>query len=155
MVITGKDFSDVIQNIRYYVGMKSRPALCDRYNYRQKFEYWGVLISAVIMIGTGLILWSPAFFARFLPGEVIPAAQVMHTNNGLLIFLIIALWHVYNAIFNPEIFPVDTSMFTGYISRERMVREHPIELAQNEHKGVDKILDECREMEEHQRFEVS
>ena len=147
MIITGKDFSDVIQNIKYYVGMRSRPALCDRYNYRQKFEYWGVLISAFIMIGTGLILWFPAFFSPILPGEIIPASQVMHTNHGLLIFLIIALWHVYNSIFSPEIFPLDTSMFTSYISRERMVREHSIELARTEHKAVDKILDEYREME--------
>jgi formate dehydrogenase subunit gamma len=155
MVITGNDFSDVIQNIKYYVGMRSRPALCDRYNYRQKFEYWGVLISAFIMIGTGLILWFPAFFARFLPGEIIPASQVMHTNHGLLIFLIIALWHVYNSIFNPEIFPVDTGMFTGYISRERMVREHPIELARIEHKAVDEILDEYREMENQQSLDMN
>jgi formate dehydrogenase subunit gamma len=154
MAITRKDFSDVIQNIRYYLGMRSRPALCDRYNYRQKFEYWGVLISAFIMIGTGLILWFPIFFTSFLPGEVIPAAQVMHTNHGLLIFLIIALWHIYNSIFSPEIFPIDTSIFTGYISRERMVREHPVELARIEHTTVDKILDEYEEMEDRERLEV-
>jgi len=155
MLISGKDFSDVIQNIKYYVGMRSRPALCDRYNYRQKFEYWGVLISAFIMTGTGIILWFPAFLTRFLPGEIIPASQVMHTNHGLLIFLIIALWHVYNAIFSPEIFPVDTSMFTGYISRERMIREHPMELARIEHKAADEILDEYFAMEEHQRLEAN
>lgn len=154
MAITGSDFSDVIQNIKYYLGMRSHPALCDRYNYRQKFEYWGVLISAIIMIGTGLILWFPTFFTSFLPGEVIPAAQVMHTNHGLLIFLIIALWHAYNSIFSPEIFPVDTSIFTGYISRERMVREHPVELARIEHKTVDKIIDEYQAMEEQESFEV-
>jgi len=155
MIITGKDFSDVIQNIKYYVGMRSRPALCDRYNYRQKFEYWGVLISAFIMIGTGLILWFPAFFSPILPGEIIPASQVMHTNHGLLIFLIIALWHVYNSIFSPEIFPVDTSMFTSYISRERMVREHPIELARIEHKAVDEMIDECRDMENQQSLDIN
>ena len=155
MIITGKDFSDVIQNIKYYVGMRSRPALCARYNYRQKFEYWGVLISAFIMIGTGLILWFPAFFSPILPGEIIPASQVMHTNHGLLIFLIIALWHVYNSIFSPEIFPVDTSMFTSYISRERMVREHPIELARIEHKAVDEMIDECRDMENQQSLDIN
>jgi formate dehydrogenase subunit gamma len=154
MVITGKDFSDVIHNIRYYLGMESDPALCDRYNYRQKFEYWGVLISAFIMICTGLILWFPTFFTGFLPGEVIPAAQVTHTNHGLLIFLIIALWHIYNSIFSPEVFPIDSSIFTGYISRERMVREHPLELARIENKAINEIIDEYQDMEERQRLEV-
>lgn len=147
MVITRNDFSDLIHNIKYYLDMEKHPALCDRYNYRQKFAYWGVLISAFVMINTGLVLWFPTFFARFLPGEVIPAAQVIHTNHGLLIFLIIALWHVYNSIFSPEVFPVDKSMFTGYISRERMVREHPAELARIENKTPDEIIDEYHTME--------
>jgi hypothetical protein len=50
----------------------------------------------------------------------------------VLIFLINALWHIINAVFSPEVFPLDTSIFTGYISRERMAREHPIELARIE-----------------------
>jgi len=153
MVITGKDFSDLIHNIKYYLGMESRPAMCDRYNYRQKFEYWGVLLSAFIMISTGLVLWFPIFFTRFLPGEVIPAAQVMHTNHGLLILLIIALWHIYNSIFSPEIFPIDSSMFTGYISKERMAREHPAELARIEGRKIEEIIDEYHAMEERQDVE--
>jgi len=35
-------------------------------------------------------------------------------------------------VFSPEVFPLDTCIFTGYISRERMVREHPLELARIE-----------------------
>jgi formate dehydrogenase gamma subunit len=149
MIITRSDFSNVIHNIKYYLDVKRHPALCDRYNYRQKFAYWGVLLSAFIMINTGLVLWFPTYFARFLSGEVIPAAQVIHTNHGLLIFLIIALWHIYNSMFSPEVFPVDKSMFTGYISRERMVREHPAELARIENKTTDEIIDEYHSMEYH------
>ncbi len=63
-----------------------------------------------------------------LPGEIIPAAKVLHTNEALVVFLIIAIWHIYNAIFSPEVFPLDTSIFTGYISKERMLREHSEEL---------------------------
>jgi hypothetical protein len=67
-----------------------------------------------------------------MPGEIIPAAKVLHTNEALVVFLIIAIWHIYNAIFSPEVFPLDTSIVTGYISKERMLREHPDELAENE-----------------------
>jgi len=146
MAINRNDFSNVIHNIKYYLDMEKYPALCDRYNYRQKFAYWGVLISAFVMITTGLVLWFPTFFARFFPGEVIPAAQVIHTNHGLLIFLIVALWHIYNCIFSPEVFPVDKSMFSGYLSRERMIREHPAELARIEDKTLDEIVDEYNNM---------
>lgn len=145
MVINKKDFSDAIHNIKYYLGIKDHPAICDRYSYRQKFEYWGVLISAIIMIFSGLVLWFPTFITHFLPGEIIPTAKVLHTNQALLIFVIIALWHVYNSIFSPEIFPLDKSIFTGYISRERMVLEHPIELARLENKPVEEIVGAYRE----------
>lgn len=139
MVINKKDFSDVIHNIRYYLGIEAQPAACDRYSYRQKFEYWGVLIGSIIMVFSGLILWFPVFVTQFLPGEVIPAAKVMHTNQGFLMFLIIAIWHIYNSIFSPEVFPIDKSIFTGSISRDRMLREHPIELARIEGRPIDAI----------------
>jgi len=155
MKIEPKDFRDLIQNIKYYLGMEQYPAPCDRYSYRQKFEYWGVLTSAFIMIGTGLMLWFPIFFTRFLPGEFIPASQVMHANQGIVVFVIIALWHVYNSIFNPNIFPIDKTIFTGYISRERMLYEHPIELARIEGKELEEILREQRDLQYERILEES
>ncbi len=155
MVINKKDFSDAVHNIKYYLGMEDHPAICDRYSYRQKFEYWGVLLGSIIMVFSGLILWFPVSVTRFLPGEIIPAAKVLHTNQALLIFSIIALWHIYNSIFSPEIFPLDKGIFTGNISRERMALEHPVELARIENKPVEEILSAHREIERHESLEVN
>jgi formate dehydrogenase gamma subunit len=132
MVIHVKDYQDAIANLRYYFGMRNQPASCDRYDYKQKFDYWGVMVSNFIMIFTGVILWFPITTTKFFYGEFIPAANVIHTNQSLLVILIIAIWHIYNSIFSPEIFPFDTSILTGYLSKERMVREHPLELARME-----------------------
>ena len=141
MVITLNDFRDAIDNLKYYFGITNHPARCGRYDYKQKFEYWGVVVGGMLMIGTGLILWFPVTASRFLPGEIIPAAKAAHTNEALLAFLVIVIWHVYNSIFSPEVFPLDTAIFTGSISRERMVHEHPLELAQIEGKPLAEILD--------------
>jgi len=132
MIIHMKDFQDAITNLKYYFGIKNHPAACDRYDYKQKFDYWGVLVSNLIMIVTGLVLWFPITTSKYLYGEFIPAANVIHTNQSLLVVLIIAIWHIYNSIFSPEIFPFDTSILTGYLSKERMTREHPLELARME-----------------------
>ena len=91
------------------------------------------------MISTGVVLWFPVNVARFLPGEVIPAAKAAHSNEALLAFLVIVTWHIYNSIFSPEVFPLDTGIFTGKISRERMVHEHPLELARIENVPVEEI----------------
>ncbi len=140
MMININDFRNAVENIKYYFGITNHPALCDRYDYKQKFEYWGVIAGGFLMITTGLILWFPVSFASILPGEVIPAAKAAHSNEALLAFLVIVTWHIYNSIFSPEVFPLDTAIFTGRISRERMVHEHPLELARIEHVPVDQIV---------------
>lgn len=144
MLITRKDFSDAVHNIKYYFALEDRPAPCDRYDYLEKFEYWTILIGGLLMMATGFALWLPTIVTRVMPGETIPVAKALHSNEALLIFLINALWHIYNAIFAPEVFPLDTSIFTGYISRERMAKEHPIELARIEGTGVDEIVGAAR-----------
>ena len=140
MIVTIKDFKDAVENIFFYFGLAKHPARCDRYDYRQKFEYWGVVCGGFLMLTTGFILWFPVEVTRFLPGELIPAAKAAHSNEALLAFLVIVTWHIYNAIFSPEVFPLDTAIFTGEISRERMIHEHPIELAAIEGVSVEELL---------------
>ncbi|MEJ2695427.1 MAG: cytochrome b/b6 domain-containing protein [Candidatus Sulfobium sp.] len=130
MVINRKDFTDVIDNLKYYFGMAEKPARCDRYDYKQKFEYWGVVVGGILMILTGLTLWFPTVIFRVapvLPGQIIPAAKAAHTNEAMLAFLVIVIWHIYNSVFSPEVFPLDSGIFTGKIAKERMVHEHPVE----------------------------
>jgi formate dehydrogenase subunit gamma len=127
ILINRKDFLDAADNLKYYFGLTNQPARCARYDYKQKFEYWGILAGGLMMIVTGLTLWFPVFVARFLPGSVIPAAKALHTNMAMMIFFIVAVWHIYNSIFSPEVFPIDTVIFTGRISKRRMMKEHPLE----------------------------
>ena len=129
MVPNRKDFTDTIQMLQYYLRLRDDHPRFDRFDYRQKFEYWGLLLGGVLMILTGFLLYFPIFFTRFFPGDVIPAAQVAHSNEGLLAFLVVIIWHIYNAHLNPDVFPIDTSIFSGKISRERMEKEHPLEYA--------------------------
>ncbi len=130
IVINKKDFIHAVENLKFYLGITETPARCDRYDYKQKFEYWGVVVGGFLMIATGLILWFPTKIFQllpFLPGQVVPAAKAAHSNEAMLAFLVIVIWHIYNAVFSPEVFPLDTSIFTGKISRERMHHEHPLE----------------------------
>lgn len=127
MIINKQDFLNSIINLRYYVGLTQHEARSDRFDYKQKFEYWGLLFGTFIMIGSGLLLYFPVFFTKFLPGQVIAAAKVAHSNEAMLALLVVVIWHMYDCIFSPEVFPLDTSIFTGKISEERMKKEHPLE----------------------------
>lgn len=146
MVIMKNDFRNAVHDIRYYLGIEAYPARGGRYSYTQKFEYWGILTGALLMIATGAILWKPLFITRFMTGQIIPAAKVLHSNEAMVVFLIIAGWHVYNAIFSPEVFPLNLSIFTGWITRDRMVHDHILELSQIENRTVEEIRAEMQEL---------
>jgi formate dehydrogenase subunit gamma len=143
MVPSLRDFQDVFQEVRYSLGLTDEHPHFDRFEYRQKFEYWGIIFGTVVITATGLILWFPVTFTQFLPGEVVPAAREAHGGEALLALLTIVFWHLYSVLLSPLTFPGDTSIFTGRISRERMMREHPREYA--------RILAELRAAEEARR----
>jgi cytochrome b subunit of formate dehydrogenase len=122
-----KDVTDALTTLRYYLGVGDRQARFDRYDYKQKFEYWGMMLGSVVVVVTGLILLYPIQSTQWLPGAAVPVAVVAHSSEGLLAFLTIITWHIFNACLTPEVFPLDTSIFTGRISEERLRHEHPLE----------------------------
>lgn len=124
---TKKDFLDFFQNIKYFLGLtKERPKF-GRYSYIEKFDYWAVYWGMVIMIGSGTLLWFHNFFLGIIPKFVLDIAREAHSDEALLATLAIVIWHWYNAHFNPEVFPFNPTIFTGKISKERMIKEHPLE----------------------------
>jgi cytochrome b subunit of formate dehydrogenase len=129
LVPSRQDFRDVVKNLRYYLGLSEEKAQFDRFDYREKFEYWGMVMGAVVMTFTGLILIYPVVLTRLLPGELVPVAKVAHSNEGLLAFLVVLVWHIYNVHLAPEVFPFNTTIFTGRISVEHLKSEHPLEYA--------------------------
>jgi hypothetical protein len=40
----------------------------------------------------------------------------------MLIFLLIGIWHIYDSMFSPEVFPLNKSIFTGYVEKDTSSR---------------------------------
>jgi len=77
------------------------------------------------MIATGFMLWNPVATSRFLPGQWIPAAQVVHGGEALLAILAVLVWHFYSV----HLRSFNRAMFTGQLTEHEMEHEHPLELA--------------------------
>ncbi|MBI4285342.1 MAG: cytochrome b/b6 domain-containing protein [Chloroflexi bacterium] len=130
MVPTLKDARDVVASLRYGFGFSDRPPQFGRFDYRQKFEYWGMIFGSMVIIVTGFILMYPYVITAVLSGQFVAAAREFHGYEATLAVLTIVVWHFYEVIFRPGIFPGDLTIFTGKISRKRMLEEHPMEYAE-------------------------
>jgi cytochrome b subunit of formate dehydrogenase len=122
-----QDLHDAWQTLRFYLGFRHEAPPLPKFDYRQKFEYIGIVLGGLVMITSGLCLLFPAVIAGLLPGEVIPAARVAHSNEALLALLVLIVWHVYGSHLSPEIFPMDRSIFTGYIEARELKERHLLE----------------------------
>jgi formate dehydrogenase gamma subunit len=125
MLPTLQDVKDAWQALMYNIGRSKTPPQMGRYTFEEKMEYWAFVWGAIIMGLTGFIMWNPITTTRILPGEVIPAAKAAHGGEALLAVLAIIVWHMYGV----HIKRFNRSMFTGKMTEEEMLHEHPLELA--------------------------
>jgi len=122
-----KDVKDGLASVAYLAGIKAEAPRYDRFDFKQKIEYWAMIWGTFTMGITGTILLFPEVTTRVLPGILVPVSKVVHGYEAILAFLAIITWHFYNAHLAAGVFPLDTSIFTGRISLERMKEEHPLE----------------------------
>ena len=125
MLPTIDDVKAAWDSFLFNLGVKDKNPQQGRYTFDEKFEYWAFVWGTVIMGITGFMLWNPIATTQFFPGEFIPAAVAAHSGEALLAVLAIIVWHFYNV----HIKHLNKSMFTGYVSEETMLEEHPKELA--------------------------
>ncbi len=134
MVPQPKDVRDVAQQFRWFLGRGPRPRF-DRYSYMEKFDYWAVFWGVAIIGSSGLLLWFPEFFSRFLPGWWFNIATIVHGDEALLAFGFIFTVHFFNVHLRPEKFPIDVVIFTGRATEEYMKEEHPLEYERKAREG--------------------
>ncbi len=123
-----QDARDIATNIRYFLFLSEERPRFHRFSYIEKFDYWAVFWGMFIMAGSGLLLWYPEASGQWFPSEVIQIAYVAHSDEALLAFLAIVIWHFYNVHFNPRVWPANKVWYRGTLSEEEMMHEHPREL---------------------------
>lgn len=128
MVPQPKDLFDMYQHFQWFLGLGERPQF-DRYTYWEKFDYWAVFWGMGIIGGSGLMLWFPERFARFMPGWIFNIALLVHGEEALLAAGFIFTIHFFNSHLRPEKFPMDMVIFTGRVSEEDLRVERPAEYA--------------------------
>ncbi len=135
MVPSPKDVQDMFQDFKYYLRLSPTRGQYDRFDYRQKFDYWAIFWGMPIIGISGLILLFPVTVTKILPSWSVPVSLVAHSDEALLAVVWILLVHVvFNilSLLEKPIFPLRLPIFHGEMPRERYEKEHPAEYARLE-----------------------
>jgi len=122
MMPTWQDGRDFVAHNKWFFGKGSKPQF-DRWTYWEKFDYFAVFWGVFIIGLSGLVMWFPVFFTRFLPGWLLNIALVIHSDEALLAAGFIFSIHFFNTHFRIEKFPMDTVIFSGRVSKNEMLHE--------------------------------
>ena len=125
IVLQPSDFRQFWQMLRWSVGRAEKPRL-GRYSYRERFNYAVTFLGLAVIAASGLLLWFPEWFGRFLPGEVFNVATVIHSYNVMLLAALLVTYHFVDVHLLPNKFPLDGVMFTGRATFGYMQQEHPV-----------------------------
>jgi len=119
------DLKKLVMSFKYNFGLSKEKPTFGRYNHAQKFQYWGVIIGCAIMIVTGIVLLLKVWdIAMIFPKWLWDITNVVHSYEGMLIFLVLFVWHIYDVHLSPGVFPMSKIWLTGKISREELKKEH-------------------------------
>ncbi|MBI4877302.1 MAG: hypothetical protein HY822_21965 [Acidobacteria bacterium] len=126
MLFNRTDWHELVGSVKWFLGRGPRPDY-GRWTYWEKFDYFAVFWGVGIIGSTGLLLWFPEFFTRFMPGWMVNVATTIHSDEALLAVGFIFTVHFFNTHFRPEKFPIDTVIFTGGVPLEEFKIDRPRE----------------------------
>jgi len=126
ILFTRQDLREFLATMKWFLRIAPRPSY-GRWTYWEKFDYFAVFWGIAVIGFTGLTLWFPVLFTRFLPGWFINVATIIHSDEALLATGFIFTVHFFNTHLRPENFPMDVTIFTGYMSVAELKRDKPKE----------------------------
>jgi cytochrome b subunit of formate dehydrogenase len=127
MLPTLGDARHAAQNLSYWLGLTRTPPKFERFGYIEKAEYWALIWGTVVMTVTGGLLWFENQSLQVLDKWVLDLATLVHYYEAWLAFLAIVVWHLYQNVANPDVYPMNWSWLTGRIGEEQLRHEHQAE----------------------------
>jgi cytochrome b subunit of formate dehydrogenase len=127
MLASPRDLIHIKDSALYFLGVRDHKPQFGRFSYMEKCEYWALIWGAVIMTGTGILLWFDNYFVERwkLPKGVLDVALVIHYYEAWLATLAILVWHGYSTVFGPTVYPMNPAWLAGKMPKDMYTHEHP------------------------------
>jgi cytochrome b subunit of formate dehydrogenase len=130
MIPRWKDALDLWETLKnnLFINRPARMIGMDRFNFREKLEYLGLIWGTAVMTVTGFILWFKGEWLTYFPMWTFDVARAIHFYEAILATLTIIIWHFYSVVFNPDVYPMNWAWITGKMTEHEMELEHSLEL---------------------------
>ncbi len=119
------DARDAWQLIRFNLGRSDERPHFGKFSYAEKLEYWAFIWGTIVMAVSGFLLWFNNFTLQNFPKWVSDAATAIHFYEAILATFSILLWHFYLVIFDPDVYPMETTWLHGKISADHLKHTRP------------------------------
>jgi hypothetical protein len=70
------------------------------------------------------MLWFKVQFGSWFPRWWLDIATAIHFWEAVLATLAIVVWHLYQVIFEPDVYPMNWAWWDGHMSEEEFGEEH-------------------------------
>jgi cytochrome b subunit of formate dehydrogenase len=135
LLFARSDLSEAVKGWRHNWTGKGQPPRYGRFTPMQKFQYWGILAACLLMVLSGLVLWSPQASLAIFPKAFIDLMLVLHSREAQLMFIVLILWHIYDVHVAAGNFPMNPAWLTGRMPADVYRRQHLGEVEAQEREG--------------------
>ncbi len=122
-----KDIFDLWMTMGYYLGLSRQKPKFGRFTYAEKAEYWALVWGTALMGVTGIMLWAKVWVGNLLARWWVDVATAVHFYEAILATLAIVVWHFYQVLFDPDVYPMNWAWWDGKMPVEQYLHEHELD----------------------------
>lgn len=122
-----KDLRDALQAMLYHLGLSKNKPKFGRFTYGEKAEYWALVWGTALMGLTGVMMWAKVWVGNLLARWWVDVATAVHFYEAILASLAIVVWHFYQVLGDPDVYPMNWAWWDGKMPVEHYREEHELD----------------------------
>jgi cytochrome b subunit of formate dehydrogenase len=122
-----KDLKDAVGAMLYYLRLSKTKPQFGRFTYGEKAEYWALVWGTGLMGLTGVMMWAKVWTGNLLARWWVDVATAVHFYEAILATLAIVVWHFYQVIGDPDVYPMNWAWWDGKMPVEHYKHEHALD----------------------------
>jgi len=122
-----KDLKDAVGAILYHLNLTKQRPRFGRFTYGEKVEYWALVWGTALMGATGIMIWAKVWVGNMLARWWVDVATAVHYYEAILATLAIVVWHFYQVIGDPDVYPMNWAWWDGKMPVDHYREEHELD----------------------------